>query len=79
MSRLLLEMWYQGHFNHWSIAHNYLELKEALVIMELGSSREMHHLKPKIDTLQDIASEPNAIHGWVKKGWNFCKLILDYM
>ena len=66
MSRLLLEMWYKGPFNHSSIALNYLELKESLVMAELGSTRELHLLKPKIDTLQDIASEPNAIRGWVK-------------
>ena len=54
------------------------ELKDSLVIAELGSSRELDCLKPKIDTLQTITKEPNAIRGLVEKVIK-CKIILYFM
>ena len=39
------------------------ERTQALVVTALGNQRPEHVLRPKLDTIMDLAKDPNPVHG----------------
>lgn len=40
-----------------------VEKTQALVVTALGSQRPEHMLRPKLDTILDLAKDPHPVHG----------------
>lgn len=40
-----------------------IEKTQALVVTALGNQRPEHMLRPKLDTILDLAKDPHPVHG----------------
>ena len=56
-----------GKLSHQALlahtSHTAAERTQALVVTALGNQRPEHMLRPKLDTIMDLAKDPNPVHG----------------
>ena len=50
-------------YNHYIYLYNFIELRKAIVITDLGYTRTEKELTPKISTIRGLAAEPSHVHG----------------
>ena len=54
------------------------ERDQALVVTALGNQRAVELLRPKLETIMDLASEPSPVHGYTSHcGWSQRSLSLS--